>query len=136
MTKPYLIMHRRGEFSPGAITDNQCNKCGVETYHYRLTMAFDNSVKLNEMGFVVDSLELTTQIADCNPTGSCEEMHQTICCLITKFFTEKDLPILAYKCSITDGEGFDPRKPWFEHVYLDCELSKEQKIIALTPLLT
>lgn len=135
MTKPYLLMHRRGKFSPGVVTPNQCSKCGIDTYHYRLTMAFDNSVVLDKKQFIFDSVDLISKIDACNPSGSCEEMHLTICCLISGFFKEKNLPILAYKCSITDGPAEDPRKPWFEHVYLGEELTQAQKVVALTPLL-
>lgn len=116
MAKPFLIMHRTGMFTPGQITDNQCSKCGQEEYHYRLIMAFDNTVVLDEMQFIFDSTELTDRVCKLSPTGSCEQMHYELAECIKGYFEEKKIPVLVYKFSIVSEESAKQNRAWFEHV--------------------
>jgi len=118
MAKPFLIMHRTGFFKPGMVTDNQCSKCGQEEYHYRLIMAFDNTVTLNDMQFIFDSMELTDRVCALDPVGSCEEMHYQLAECIKNYFEEKQIPVLVYKFSIVTKVEAALNRAWFDHVSL------------------
>lgn len=133
--KPYLIMHRISDFIPDEISRNQCAKVGNAIYHYRLIIAFNNTVKLDDRNFIFDSEDLTKEICDIRPSGSCEEMHSQLSELIFNFFKSRNIDVLIWKLAIVT-EDQKINRSWFEHINFTDDtsgLTRKERILALSP---
>lgn len=113
----YFVMNRTGEFSPAAMTSNQCGKDGVAKYFYALKMVFAGTCRLDKDEFIIDHQAIDDLVNEIGLSGSCEQMQLRIKEKLVPFLCkEYGLPMLAYKCSLHAGKKDGPA--WMEFVSL------------------
>lgn len=93
-------MERLGMYTPSQSTDNQCKDKGHKYYEYKCRIFFDPSTELDENDFLIDHSEVDAVIMNCNPTGSCEGMHQKMMKAILNLFKKDGIKVLAIKVTI------------------------------------
>lgn len=93
-------MHRKGVFEPEKYTSNQCKIEGHDSYDYHIIMVFPAHQQLDANAFIVDHQDIDNTIQNMVLKGSCEQMHQKICDRLKKFFSKKDIDLMAMKCII------------------------------------
>lgn len=113
----FYIMYRNGIIVPPHPTPNQCKVEGHPIYYYTIGMVFPKDVQLDDNQFIIDHAYVDSLISQqLSLTGSCEEMHKTICEHVRELFKSKDIPLVACKCTLKPSQG--ENAAYMEYVYL------------------
>lgn len=113
----FYIMYRNGIIVPPHSTPNQCKVEGHPVYYYTIAMVFPKAVQLDDNQFIIDHAYVDALISQqLRLTGSCEEMHKTICKHVRELFEEKGITLIACKCTLKPSLG--ENQAYMEYVYL------------------
>lgn len=98
----FYILTRRGIFRPSEFTNNQCKEYGWKEYHYQIAVVVDSH--LDRDGFIIDHQRIDNMIQGMKLSGSCEQMHNSICSDLQQLLTGHDVNLYACKTIICPEE--------------------------------
>lgn len=85
-----------------------------------MRMVFSHKIALDKDSFITDHVNIDKLIQSLKLSGSCEQMHKTICEAYKAFFLKKNLKLLACKCTIQPIIGFNEKQlAYIDYVYVN-----------------
>jgi hypothetical protein len=95
-----FTMMRSGVFVPAKATRNQCAREGHPAYNYRIIVATDASLPLNEREMILDHILIDDMMMNMKLSGSCEEMLKAVLNEVKSLFSDFEIKLLGAKIDI------------------------------------
>lgn len=111
-----MLMTRKGILNvKGASTTNQCARPGHQVYHYEIKILFDNHVRLDENGMIIDHQQLDNVVQITDP-NSCEVMSNDILSRIQNLLKAHNLEkyCIGIKLKIQPAFVVDENSAYFQ----------------------
>lgn len=99
------LMERTGIFSRYHNSPNQCKGEGHIQYNYVAKLLFDERIKLDGNGFIIDHIDVDKAIQGTKLEGSCEQMHIEIEQALRGLMDTRKVPMIAMKITIIPTIG-------------------------------